>query len=72
MDKFTELVAQKGQQIMDENNQCSLHPKQPLVAFVEDGKKFLCQSCLFEGNYERPTFMTVKARQIQDRVHGSY
>lgn len=69
LDKFNEIVAEKGQQMIDENNMCAVHPNQPLVAYIEKDGIFCCQQCLFEGNYDKPIFMTVKARQIQDKIH---
>ena len=43
-----------------------------MVAFDEAAEKFMCAQCLYEGDYENPEFVTLKARLIYDAFNSNY
>jgi hypothetical protein len=43
-----------------------------LVAFDNTANSFFCAQCIYEGNYENPEFVTLKARQTYDTFYENY
>ena len=49
MNKFLNSIISKAAQIMEENEMCTYHKNEYLVAIDSDNKSFGCERCVYEG-----------------------
>lgn len=72
MNKFLNSVLSKAAQNLDENEFCSIHRGEHLVAFDFDSKHFGCERCVYDGIYQDPKFISWTAREIKDEFDIEY
>lgn len=65
-------MIEKTAEIIEQDSTCAFHKSQPLVAYDTASKKFACAQCLYEGDFENPEFVTLKAREITDAYFANY
>ena len=70
--RLSDAILQKAAEIIDNEVTCKKHRDQPLVAFDEASEYFGCHQCIYDGDYENPQFVTLKARDIHDRLKENY
>lgn len=70
--RLSDAIIQKAAEAIDNEVTCKKHRDQPLVAFDEASEYFGCHQCIYDGDYEDPQFITLKARDIHDRLKANY
>ena len=57
---------------LEQDEKCTLHPKEAHIAVDDDTGAFACNKCVFEKRVQKPLFIATYARQTKRRYDEMY